>query len=1040
MLELLKTLLSPSQYMPHGYCYLWQTPLVWLHVVSDALIAIAYFSIPAMLIYFVWKRKDIPFSKVFLLFGAFIIFCGTGHLLDIWTLWHPAYWLSGFERAITALISCFTALKLIELLPQFLSLKSPRQLEQVNQELEKQIVERRQAEDTLRQIVAGTAAVTGEEFFSALVKNLAGALAVDYAIVSQVVGNPTEALSMLALWSIDHLAEPNQYQIDGTPCGQVIQNQQLCYYPQDLQRYFPGNELLTAMNAESYVGMPLLDNDQNVIGNLCIIDTKPQPDNQNTRAIMTVFAARAAAELQRKWAEEEKSRAYEELEFRVQSRTTELMQSNAALATEIQERIAVQVKLQRLAEQERATSLVIQQLRQSLDLVDIFNTTTAELRRVMQCDRVLIYRFNPDWSGKVVAESVAEGWNQLVPVQVSDANLTQGLVEPDTCVIKQMDNPDIVIRDTYLQETSGGNYQYRGYYRAVSDIYTRGFDSCYLDFLNGIQARAYVTVPIFRGQQLWGLLAVYQNAQPRQWQEDEIHMVSQIGGQVGVAVQQAELLVQTQQQTVALKQAKETADAANRAKSEFLANMSHELRTPLNVVLGFAQLMVRDATLTPVQQRYLDIISRGGEHLLRLINDVLAMSKIEAGRIVLEETSFDLSLLLGNLDDMLRLRIESKGLQFEVICAAAVPQSIKTDESKLRQVLVNLLSNAIKFTETGSVVLRVSLGQPKTADPTEITLHFEVEDTGMGIAPHELPKLFQPFEQTMSGRASSEGTGLGLAISQKFVQLMGGNITVESQLGHGSCFCFDITVGQATKIAPSPKPAITQTIVGLAPNQPTYRILIAEDHPTNRLLLSKMLSLDGFELKEAVNGEEAIALWQQWQPDLIFMDMQMPIINGLEATQHIKSATEAQEAPIVIALTASAFDEQQQACFAAGCDDFIRKPFQYHELFTKMSQHLGVQYLYQDEPSGVVLNQSSPEASSTPASKQDLLLAIAAMPNDFLKPLYRAAMEGNDSQIGQLIQKIPSEQQGLRDTIAQLAENFQFDQLIKLIQSAKQLS
>jgi CheY-like chemotaxis protein len=292
----------------------------------------------------------------------------------------------------------------------------------------------------------------------------------------------------------------------------------------------------------------------------------------------------------------------------------------------------------------------------------------------------------------------------------------------------------------------------------------------------------------------------------------------------------------------------------------------------------------------------------------------------------------------------------------------------------------------------------------------------------------------------MSGRISSEGTGLGLAISQKFVQIMGGKITIDSQLGQGSRFWFDIPVGRVATISPAPKAATTQTIVGLAPNQPTYRILIAEDHPTNRLLLSKMLSLEGFELKEAVNGEEAIALWQEWQPDLILMDMQMPVLNGLEATQRIKSTTQTQ-APPIIALTASAFDEQQQACFAAGCDDFIRKPFQYQELFSKIGQCLGVKYRYQEDDSGAtVAGQTNDKTMLTPATEQTLFSEIATMPNDFLKQLYRAALEGNDLQINQLIQQIPSEQGELKATIVQFTENFQFDQIIKLIQEAKQLA
>ncbi len=420
MLELLKNLLSPHSYIPHGHCYLWQTPLVGLHLVSDALIAIAYFSIPAMLIYFVRKRSDIPFSNVFVLFGAFIVLCGAGHLLDIWTLWHPAYWLSGIERALTALVSCYTALQLVELLPKFLALRTPEQLEAVNRELEKQVAERERTEETLRMIVSGTASVTGQDFFPALVQNLATALDVPYVVVSEKVSAPSQAGRSLAFWSEARLAENFEYDLEGTPCQLVLENQQLCYYPKDLQQLFPNDLWLKDLGAESYMGVPLLDANQAAIGNLCILDTKPFLTDNRAKAIMSVFAARAATELQRKWAEEEKRRTYEELEFRVEERTTELVSANAALETEIRERTSAEAAMRLMAQREKAINRVILRMRQSLNLEWIFNATTAELRRTLLCDRVLIYRFNPDWSGAFMSESVADGWNVLLPTRAND--------------------------------------------------------------------------------------------------------------------------------------------------------------------------------------------------------------------------------------------------------------------------------------------------------------------------------------------------------------------------------------------------------------------------------------------------------------------------------------------------------------------------------------------------------------------------------------------------------------------------------------------
>ncbi|HEY9646461.1 MAG TPA: GAF domain-containing protein [Chroococcidiopsis sp.] len=1077
MLPLLKSLFSPSSYIPHGHCYLWQTPLVWLHLTSDALIAIAYFSIPVMLIYFVSKRRDVPFSNVFVMFGAFIVLCGLGHLLDIWTLWHPAYWLSGVERALTALVSCYTALRLVELLPQFLALKTPAYLEGINRQLEAEIEQRKQAEQTLRQIVSSTAALTGEEFFSVLVRDLASALGVSYALVSEIVDESAQTLNPLAFWVIDDWANAGAYTMSDVPCGVVVNSREVCYFTQNLQSQFPESTSLKKLAAVSYVGVPLLDKDQRAIGTLCIIDTKPIPDSENTRAIMTVFGARASAELQRKWAENAKRRLYEELEVRVQERTAELIDSNDALAVEVEERTAAQAQLQRIAERERATSLVIQRMRKSLDLDIIFSATTAELRLALRCDRTLIYRFQPDWSGTVVAESVSPGWNAIIPIQTNDPELSKIAVDQADCIVRQLDGTEVILRDTYLQTTSGGIYQDKTSYCCVPDVGNAGFDPCYLELLNSLQAQAYITVPIFCQKQLWGLLAVYQNAGPRKWLESEIQMVSQIGNQLGIAVQQAELFAQTQQQADELRYAKNAADAANRAKSEFLASMSHELRTPLNVILGLTQLLDQDRGLNADQRRYVEIISRSGEHLLTLINDVLEMSKIEAGRLNLNEDSLNLHALLDDVKEMLQVRTLAKGLQFDVQYGASLPLVIKTDGGKLRQILINLIGNAIKFTRQGHVTVRVSyqrLDEPEAIAPAGPNakgtlsqaglplgrLFVEVEDTGSGISSEEIGSLFRPFEQASVGRQSMEGTGLGLAISQRYVQQMSGEITVRSQPGEGSVFAFSIVVGVVDTSQIQTSVADTKTdklgkVIGLTPGQPTYRLLIAEDHPVNRLLLVKLLEFPGFEIRQAENGREAIALWESWNPDLIFMDMQMPVMNGYDATRTIRaqevigqdsgavySPTGLGDRPIepalaprsrtkIIALTASAFKEQRQEILMAGCDDFISKPFKRDELFEKIAVHLGVQYLYEE---------SAPHqnAAHSPQSVQTMQALdhsmLAQMPADWLQRLHQAALQGNDVWIIKLIADLPPEQAIAAQVLHQLAEDFQFDQIIAITQ------
>jgi two-component system, sensor histidine kinase and response regulator len=1043
MLEFLKSLLSSRSYIPHGHCYLWQTPLVSLHLISDALIAIAYFSIPAMLLYFVRKRGDLPFSKVFVLFSAFIILCGLGHLLNIWTLWHPDYWLSGTEQALTALVSCYTALKLVELLPQFLTLRTPEQLEVLNQALEQQVAERERAEETLRMIVAGTASVTGEDFFPALVQNLATALNVPYVMLLEIVDDSAQSVRSLAIWSIDRLTDNVEYELTGTPCGAVVENKALCAYPQ-VQQLFPDVPLLSEIGAESYVGVPLLDVHQKAIGNLCIIDDKPFLADDRTQMLLSVFAARAATELQRKWAEEEKRRAYEDLEFRVEERTFELVAVNASLETEIRERIAAETAIRALVEREKAMTRVILQMRQSLNLEAIFRATTAELRQALACDRVLIYRFQPNWSGEIVSESVAPGWDTMLPLQANNPHVTRISVDHPNCVTTRLNSSDTFIQDTYLQADQGGIYQQKNSYRCVVDVDEAGFSDCYLQLLAVLQARAYVIVPIFCGNQLWGLLAVYQNGSSRQWQEGEVRIVSQIGNQLGVAVQQAELFAQTQHQAKELKHAKEAADAASRAKSEFLANMSHELRTPLNAILGFAQLMQRDRSLTADHHQYINIINQSGEHLLGLINDVLEMSKIEAGRVTLHETEFDFYYLLHSLESMLQLKAQSKGLQLRFECSATVPQYVQTDENKLRQILINLLGNAIKFTDRGSVTLRVKVRQsgemtPWTLEP-ETYLCFEVEDTGAGVAPEELGDLFEAFKQTQSGQRSNEGTGLGLRISQRFVQLMGGDIAVRSELGAGSCFSFQIRVQPVEMTAIADLDDFDDTSA-IAMAQPTYRILIAEDNSTNRLLLSKLLTYSGFEVQEAENGEVAIDLWQRWQPHLIFMDMHMPILDGYTATRQIRSqeltlGISSTHPTKIIALTASAFAEQRQESLMAGCDDFVSKPFHREALLKTLTKHLGIADLKESAATGRDAERLvNPTAAVSPYVSSLLdAESLTVMSSEWTAQLHHAAAQGNDAMILKLIAQIPLEYAALIAALRKLVEEYQFDQLMVLSQ------
>jgi signal transduction histidine kinase/DNA-binding response OmpR family regulator len=471
-----------------------------------------------------------------------------------------------------------------------------------------------------------------------------------------------------------------------------------------------------------------------------------------------------------------------------------------------------------------------------------------------------------------------------------------------------------------------------------------------------------------------------------------------------------------------LQKARDQAEAANKAKSIFLANMSHELRTPLNAILGFSELMSRDSSISPAQKETLNIINRSGTHLLSMINDVLDISKIEAGRFELDIHAFALHKLLHEIADMVTVRTMEKQLSFRLEIASDIPRYIESDSGKLRQILINLLGNAIKFTQQGGVILR-ACSHP-LATPEMLTLTLEVADSGTGIAEHQQQELFKPFVQLGQDDSNIQGTGLGLAISKALVELMQGSIRASSTLGVGSTFRVElpIHIAEAKHISTENNPS---PVKGLAPNQAVKRLLIVDDNFENRLLLATLLKKVGFALQEAENGQEAIDKFQQWQPDLIWMDMRMPVMDGYEATRRIRQLPNG-NAVKIIALTASAFKEQHIDIINAGCEAVLHKPFRAPEIFAALTKYLGVKFIYQDN----VPNPALSIPKFTPAT-------LNVVPEPLKQQLYQAALNLDTEETDAIISQIHAITPEVAEILQQLAAHYQFEQIIQLTDSAE---
>ena len=677
------------------------------------------------------------------------------------------------------------------------------------------------------------------------------------------------------------------------------------------------------------------------------------------------------------------------------------------ISTDISQQKHIEAELRESAAREKTILKIVNKIRQTLDLDEIFQTTTKELRTTLKCDRLVLYRFNPDWSGKFVAESVGEGWIRLIKNELQ-----------------------IMWQDTYLQETRGGRYKKHQTF-VVDDIAKANLDNCHRELYEQIQAKAFCIAPVFQGDRLWGLLAAYQNQNSRHWKEGEISLLTQTGIQLGISLAQVDLFTQIQNQTKQLQQAKEAAEAANHAKSVFIAHTSHELRTPLSAILGFAKVLQIQPDNNPAQKRAIEAIGQSGQHLLTLINDILHLAKIEAGKLSLEMRDFILPSFLNNLTDIIRIRCQQKEIEFEYQVLSTLPTIVKGDETRLRQLLFNLLSNAIKFTDRGKVEFSVGYADDFDRDSVSRSsnkIRFCIKDSGCGIPQSEYQDIFLPFYQLDLHRGDRQGTGLGLTISRDLAQQMGSQIEIESIVGQGSLFWFDLdfsVVDTVREIAVVENAELE--ITGYTGS--SKQILIVSNSHEGKDLADLLTPL-GFEVVKADSSQEAIALTRQDRPDLVLLCSPILDIDDSELISRLRQESGLDTLPAIV-LAANRTTTSEFKGDSSLTSSFLAKPIYLEQLLRTIEQHLNSTWTTNDGTKQL-LGSDGLSISAHPVEDASLVIITIEQLTHLLELTSQGDIRGTISYATALQEQ--SQLKPFTQKIIQLAENCQLKKLKQLIQ------